>query len=118
MSRLFPILALGLATVALTQPAAADTLRCGSSLVQVGDPLETVLKKCGEPTSRQTITEPVWARGLNGNVYQTGTTESQVWRYDRGPRKFPARLKIAEGVVQSIDFEKSPGQHSEDDDGA
>jgi hypothetical protein len=25
---------------------------------------------------------------------------------------------MAEGVVQSIDFEKSPGQHSEDDDGA
>jgi hypothetical protein len=116
MSRLFPVLALGLVTVALTRPAAADILRCGSSLVQVGDAFETVLKKCGEPTSRQTITEPVWVRNVDGYVYQTGTTESQIWRYDRGPRKFPARLKIADGVVQSIQFEKSAGQQFDDDD--
>jgi len=117
MLRVLSVLAFSLATLALTRPAAADILRCGSSLIRVGDPLETVLKKCGEPTSRRTITEPVWVQGINGNVYQTGTTESQLWRYDRGPRKFPARLKIADGLVQSIEFEKSPGQQTDDDQG-
>src|SRR5205823_14537895 len=33
----------------------------------------------------------------------------QIWRYDRGPRQFPAVMKIADGVVQSIEFETSPG---------
>ncbi len=106
--RLICILGTSLVLSAITQPAAADTLRCGSYLIQVGSPATDVLNKCGNPTSTTTVSEPVWARGVNGNLYQTGTTESQIWRYDRGPRQFPAILKITDGLVESIDFDKSP----------
>jgi len=44
-----------------------------------------------------------------GGAHQVGTSETQIWRYDRGPRQFPAVMKIADGVVQSIEFEKNPG---------
>jgi hypothetical protein len=47
------------------------------------------------------------ARGINGNVYQTGATLSERWRYDRGRGKFPVVLTIAEGRVQAIEFEKT-----------
>lgn len=110
MPRLSPALALILAPWILTPPAAADILRCGSSLIEVGDSQDAVLNKCGEPVSRQTISEPVWVRGINGNTYQSGTEQWELWHYDRGPRQFPAILKIAGGVVQSIDFDKSPGR--------
>jgi hypothetical protein len=100
------IMTAGLSVV--NRPAAADTLRCGSSLIEVGSSVDEVLAKCGTPTSSTVITEPVWARAVNGRVFQTGTTQAQVWRYDRGPRQFPAILKINEGIVQSIDFDKSP----------
>ncbi|OLB09927.1 MAG: hypothetical protein AUH10_13350 [Gammaproteobacteria bacterium 13_2_20CM_66_19] len=63
-----------LAVTLMIQPALADTLRCGSVLIEVGADASYVLAKCGEPT-----------------------------------RQFPAVMKIADGVVQSIEFEKNPG---------
>jgi len=98
-----------LAVTLMIQPALADTLRCGSVLIEVGSDASYVLAKCGEPTSKTTIVEPIWARGVYGGTYQVGTSETQIWRYDRGPRQFPAVMKIADGVVQSLEFETSPG---------
>ncbi|MCX7079414.1 MAG: DUF2845 domain-containing protein, partial [Pseudomonas sp.] len=45
------LLSLALA-VAASQAQAADTLRCGSQLISVGDRSGEVLQKCGEPASR------------------------------------------------------------------
>ena len=89
--------------------AQADILRCGSVLVESGASAAFVIEKCGQPTSKTKVTEPVWARGVNGNVYQTGDTEAELWRYNFGPNKFPAVLRIVEGLVESITFEKSRG---------
>ncbi len=89
-------------------PAAADTLRCGSVLIQDGTEAAVVLAKCGEPASKQIIREPVYVQGAaTGEV-----TERQIWSYYRGPGQFPAILQIADGVVQSIEFEKHHGQPS------
>jgi len=93
----------------LIQPAHADILRCGSNLIEQGDSAGRVIEKCGQPTSRDTITEPVWSVGVNGAQYQSGTTSAELWRYNFGSAKFPALLKIVDGVVQSITFEKSRG---------
>ena len=89
--------------------AHADILRCGSSLIEVGDTVGHVLQKCGTPASKTIVEEPVWSRGVNGNVYQTGTTKAELWRYTFGPNKFPAVVRITEGVVESIEFEKTRG---------
>jgi hypothetical protein len=107
--RLRSTLALAFAWYTLTQAAHADTLRCGPDLIEQGDSAARVLDKCGEPTSKATIDEPIWAQDQNGNVYQSGTTRSELWRYNFGPSRFPALLKVAGGFVQSITFEKSYG---------
>jgi Protein of unknown function (DUF2845) len=85
--------------------ATAGTLRCGSHLVRVGDDAFSVLAKCGEPTERTTITEPIYATSADGETYPTGLVGySQVWRYNRGPMSFPVIIKIDGGVVRSIHF--------------
>jgi len=84
---------------------AANILRCGSYLIQEGDDAFSVTAKCGEPTERMTITEALYANSDGGGSYPTGQVAyTQVWRYGRGPMKFPVIIKIADGVVQSIHF--------------
>jgi Protein of unknown function (DUF2845) len=103
------VLAIVLFLMSATRPAAAETLRCGSVLIQEGAEASYVLAKCGDPTSKQIVREPVYS----AEGYATGEiAETQVWRYYRGPGQFPAILKIADGVVQSIEFEKHYGQPS------
>lgn len=92
--------------------ATASTLRCGSYLVQEGDDAFSVLARCGEPTQRMTITEPIYASSADGGTYPTDLVGyTQVWRYDRGSMSFPVIIKIADGVVQSIRFVLSPRPH-------
>ena len=64
------------------QAWAADTLRCGSQLISVGDRSSEVLQKCGEPASRDLLgykrsadrreefQVEEWTYGPNGGMYQ------------------------------------------------
>ena len=89
--------------------ATADTLRCGSSLIQVGDDAFSVIAKCGKPTERMTLSEPVYASTGDFGTFPTGAVAlTELWHYDRGSEQFPVILKISDGVVQSIHFVKSP----------
>jgi hypothetical protein len=61
---------------------AADTLRCGSQLISVGDRSSEVLQKCGEPVARDPLgykrsanrreefQVEEWTYGPNGGMYQ------------------------------------------------
>ena len=74
-------LSLGLA-LAVLPTQAADTLRCGSQLISFGDRASEVLRKCGEPQTRDTIAykrsanwrEEVqveeWVYGPSNGMYQ------------------------------------------------
>ena len=75
--------ALGLALLAFAgQTWAADTLRCGSQLISVGDRSGEVLQKCGEPVARDPLgykrsanrreeyQVEEWTYGPNGGMYQ------------------------------------------------
>lgn len=95
-----------LAVAAASAPAFAETLRCGSSLIQEGDTQGYVQDKCGEPDSKQTYTEPVLARRENGTSYEVGTTSRDVWRYKRGNGSFPAVLTFEKGMLKKLEFEK------------
>jgi hypothetical protein len=65
-----------------SQAWAADTLRCGSQLISVGDRSSEVLQKCGEPVSRDLLgykrsadrreefQVEEWTYGPNGGMYQ------------------------------------------------
>ncbi|WP_130908592.1 MULTISPECIES: DUF2845 domain-containing protein [unclassified Pseudomonas] len=75
------LLALAL-TAAASQAWAADTLRCGSQLISVGDRSSEVLQKCGDPVSRDLLgykrsanrreefQVEEWTYGPNGGMYQ------------------------------------------------
>ncbi|MFO7277276.1 MAG: DUF2845 domain-containing protein [Pseudomonadota bacterium] len=84
--------------------AHGETLRCGSVLIERGAMRAYVLAKCGEPTSRSEISEPVRARRANGTTYVIGTTTREVWHYERGYGKLPATLTFSEGVLKEIRF--------------
>jgi len=87
-------------------PAAADTMRCGSSLISEGATQGEVLQKCGEPDSRAQISEPIYATRPNGTTYVVGTTSQEVWRYQRRSGQFPANLTFEGGVLKKLEFEK------------
>ncbi len=93
------------------EPARAEpeVLTCGTVLIQPGDSADYALEKCGEPLSRTQVNEPVWAQDTNGNLYQAGTTQSELWRYKLGEGQFPAILRITNGIVAAIRFEKKWG---------
>ena len=69
-------------TLIAGQAWAADTLRCGSQLISVGDRSGEVLQKCGEPVSRDLLgykrsadrreefQVEEWTYGPNGGMYQ------------------------------------------------
>ena len=62
--------------------SAANTLRCGSQLISVGDRSSEVLQKCGEPVARDPLgykrsanrreefQVEEWTYGPNGGMYQ------------------------------------------------
>jgi len=95
-----------IAALVLATPAWAETLRCGSALVKEGDTQGYVQEKCGEPQSKQTYTEPVMARRVDGTAYEVGTTSKDVWRYQRSNGSFPAVLTFEKGVLKKLEFEK------------
>ena len=71
MRRLLLLLALA-GTSSLTY---ADTLRCGSRLVNLGDRAFEVLQKCGEPAFR----DPV---GYTLGPYNRRETSIEEWAYE------------------------------------
>jgi hypothetical protein len=99
-------LALICAGVAPIRLASAETLRCGSVLIEPGDDAMYVLEKCLEPASTLTIMQPPLAGGVNSNVYQIGLAP-QRWRIAREWGRFRAVLAIgADGRVEDIEFER------------
>jgi hypothetical protein len=92
---------------AVAPTAQAESLRCGNELVQPGATATEVLALCGEPASKQTISEPIRARNAGGGTRVVGTAEYEIWRYDRGSRRFPAILRFEGGVLKRLEFETS-----------
>jgi len=101
------LLSLALLAGTIALPSRADTLRCGSKLIQVGATRGEVIAKCGEPDFVENVEEPVRARRPNGTVAIVGTASREIWTYRRAPGKFPAVLTFDGGTLKSIEFIKS-----------
>jgi hypothetical protein len=94
--------------LAQTQPAQANTLRCKGKLIAEGDTRSEVIAKCGEPDFVENISEPVRARHRDGGTYVVGTTNREIWTYQRAPGKFPAILTFDGSTLKTIEFVKTP----------
>ncbi|RON40651.1 hypothetical protein BK666_26130 [Pseudomonas frederiksbergensis] len=69
------------------QVSAADTLRCGSQLISVGDRSSEVLQKCGQPVARDAL-------GYKRNANRREEFQVEEWTY--GPNS---------GMYQYLRFE-------------
>lgn len=72
---LIPLLALLAASA-----AHAGTLRCGTSLINEGDPMDEVLAKCGQPDKRVVTPPRPPRRGPNGQ-FIAGEAQLETWMY-------------------------------------
>jgi len=101
------LVALAMVTTLFAAPSRAETLRCGNVLIQPGDNASYVRAQCGEPSAREQITEPVFARRRNGTTYQVGTTTREIWRYERRHGQFPALLTFEGGELKKLEYDRS-----------
>ena len=84
--------------LALASSAGAETMRCGSKLVSVGDRSFEVLQKCGEPASRDLI-------GYTLGSYDQREFKIEEWVY--GPRNGVFHILTFEGNrLTSIEFRR------------
>ncbi|MDH1009313.1 DUF2845 domain-containing protein [Pseudomonas nicosulfuronedens] len=60
--------------------AHAGTLRCGTSLINEGDPMDEVLAKCGEPAKR-VIVPPMPPRRDSTGKLIAGEAQLETWMY-------------------------------------
>ncbi|MFZ6049155.1 DUF2845 domain-containing protein [Pseudomonas sp. CR3202] len=81
-------LPLALLALALATPAGADTMRCGSKLISIGDRTFEVLQKCGEPVQRDLV-------GYTGGYYDSREFTIEEWVY--GPNNGMLSILTFEG---------------------
>lgn len=93
------IVALALWTLFPVAANAADTLRCGSKIVETGMTMAEVENYCGSPNSSETIDQDV----RSGNRV-VGTTQVHKWTYDRASGQNAAVLEFDQEKLLSITF--------------
>lgn len=92
------------AALAVSGPAAADSMRCGTKLMTDGDPLDKVAALCGPPASveRREILRPYgYHRGFT--VYSSYEVSVEIWTYNFGPHKLMYRLRFEDGLLVDVD---------------
>jgi hypothetical protein len=97
--------------LALSGPAGADSMRCGTKLLTDGDPLDKVEALCGAPASieRREILRPYYYNGTHANYSYEVSVE--IWTYNFGPHKLMYRLRFEDGLLVDIDT-LTHGYHS------
>lgn len=97
--------------------ASADSMRCGSRLMFVGDPADKLLTECGSPTSvdeweEERIyhfkTPPPPDQYRSFEHYEKGYrvrkfVKVELWTYNNGPNRFIEYVRIENGRI--IKFE-------------
>jgi hypothetical protein len=112
MKKTIPGILLAAFALALSAPAAADSMRCGSKLLTDGDPLDKVEALCGPPATieRREILVPFYNyQGTRSNYSYEISVE--IWTYNFGPHKLMYRLRFEDGLLVDVDT-LSHGYHS------
>jgi hypothetical protein len=87
------------ALVAVTSITAADTMRCGDSLIQRGFTFFEVLERCGKPDL-----EYAWDHSYVPGV-EARVTE---WVYEQGSNRFRRVLRFEEGRLREVELRPKP----------
>lgn len=78
----------------------ADTLRCGSKIVQTGMTMAEVKKYCGNPSSTS-----IEEHDVRAGPRVVGKTEIHTWRYNRSSTQRTAVLVFDQEKLMSITYE-------------
>ncbi len=85
--------------IVIATPASADTLRCGSKIVDVGFTMDEVRKYCGKPSSATVEEQDV----RSGNRV-VGETQLHIWHYNRSSGQATAVLEFDQDKLISITY--------------
>jgi len=87
--------------------ASAETFRCGKWIIDEDITREDLLRKCGDPTSRDSRVEDVRAPNqYTGGNMKVGETVIETWIYHRGNGASPMVVTIVDGRIKSIERQK------------
>lgn len=95
--------------IAAASVARADSFKCGTEVVSIGDTRDQVMAKCGNPYNIErgtAIVPPIaW---VNGVPVSAGNTPIEVpvelWLYNFGPTQLMRRVRFASGRVVAIEI--------------
>jgi hypothetical protein len=78
-------------------------MRCGKWVISETTTKDELLKKCGEPQSREVSSEEVWALNPAGARVKTdAVTVTERWIYQPTPGKLPMQVVIVDDKVVSL----------------
>ena len=99
------ILALALVALLLnSQPALAETFRCGQWIASPDMTVDELLQKCGAPTQQTSETVDVYGPSVSGGGrIKRGTTTIEKWTYDRGSQAAPIVVTIVDGKIKGME---------------
>lgn len=80
--------------------ARADSLRCGTSLIEVGDTKAEVVEKCGRPTAVDKYCHNEYVQGRFG--VEAICRSVDLWTYNFGVGRFLENVEFEEGRVSNI----------------
>ena len=99
------------ATVFCTGTASAQSFRCGTDLVSVGEARAAVLQKCGQPVARDAFCKPVEIvtttspRADGSAVVRVQSCENvDEWTYNPGYGQFMTTLRFEQGRLAAITY--------------
>jgi hypothetical protein len=92
-----------LAALLPLQAMGDEQFRCGQWLVSGETSVAELVKKCGEPSSKEVSSEDVRTRVAGGGTEKIGTATKEVWHYDRGSRAEPMIVTIIDGKIESME---------------
>ena len=99
------------ALLAAALPAAAQSLSCNGSLVEVGDDQPVLVRKCGNPVRIEAVCVPrpavrAWIFDATPRpsrpIVTLDCAPAEDWTYDRGPGTFPSIVRLRDAAVESI----------------
>ena len=92
------------AALIISQPAHAETFRCGQWIASPDMSVDELLQKCGAPTQQTSETVDVYGPAVSGGGHvKRGTSTIEKWTYDRGSQAAPMVVTIVDGKIKSME---------------
>lgn len=95
-------------------PVHAESLSCSRGTATEGDSRLSVSYKCGEPLLKDSFCAPVFYGASPYPVPEPFASayvpcqKVDEWLYDRGPGNLMATVRFRAGVVQAIEYGRTP----------